>query len=116
MKHANNIREKVDRADNAGATAKKAAEKKRNAANPENRNDRIVIGEGAAHAGLGGGRMVGPLERMAPFEGSKNDQDSRIGSDEVAGSKKSGKQKNSWIKGSSESKRMGGGHNVKGKL
>ena len=116
MKHANNIREKVSRTDNAGATAKKAAEEKRNTTHPDSKNDRIEIGQGTAHAGVGN-RMVAPSERMAPFDGSKDDKETDVSNEEgVSEPKKVRAKKNTWIKGSSESKKMGGSHSVKGKL
>jgi hypothetical protein len=117
MKHANNMREKVARDDNAEASAKKAAEEKRGTAHLGNKNDSIVIGKGVANAGVGGDRMVRPVERMAPCESSKEDiapENSAEGSG--AGQKKVGGNKSTWIKGSSESKKMGGSHNVKAKL
>jgi hypothetical protein len=117
MKHANNMREKVARVDNAEASAKKAAEEKRGTAILGNKNDRIVIGKGVANAGVGGDRMVRPVERMAPFESSEENvspEDATEGSG--AGQKKVGGNKSTWIKGSSESKKMGGSQNVKAKL
>ena len=51
--HANNMREKVDRTDNAEAIAKKAAEAKRRITNLDGRNDRIEVGKGVANAGVG---------------------------------------------------------------
>jgi hypothetical protein len=113
MKHANNMREKVTRTDNAEASAKKAAEEKRVTAHLDNRNDRIEIGKGVANAGVGGNRMVGPVERTAPFEGTKG-SDEPESTEEAATGKKS--HKSTWIKGSSESKKMGGSQNVKAKL
>ena len=107
MKHANNMREKVDRADNAGATAKKAAEKKRSSSRLEHENDRIEIGKGMANAGVGI-RAVGSMPHL---DSSKHAEEL------VAGPKKAGAdEKKTWIKGSSESKKMGGSHSVKGKL
>jgi hypothetical protein len=117
MKHSNNMREKVSRTDNAGAVAKKAAEEKRVTSRSENKNDRIEIGNGVAHAGVGGSHTVGPIERMAPFESTKESKEEGKAEEEVENApKKSGTSKSSWIKGSSESKKLGGSHSVKGKL
>ena len=115
MKHANNMREKVTRTDNAEASAKKAAEEKRGTAHLDNRNDRIEIGKGVANAGVGGNRMVGPAERMAPFEGTRGSDEPESPAEETATGKKAS-HKSTWIKGSSESKKLGGSQNVKAKL
>ncbi len=115
MKHANNMREKITRTDNAEASAKKAAEEKRVTAHLDNRNDRIEIGKGVANAGVGGNRMVGPAERMAPFEGAKGSDEPESAVEETATGKKAS-HKSTWIKGSSESKKLGGSQNVKAKL
>ena len=115
MKHANNMREKITRTDNAEASAKKAAEEKRVTAHLDNRNDRIEIGKEVAHAGVGGNRTVGPAERMAPFEGTKL-SDEPVGATEETASSKKASRKSTWIKGSSESKKLGGSQNVKAKL
>lgn len=69
-----------------------------------------------AHAGVGN-RMVTPSERMAPFVGSKDDKKTGVTIGEgVSEPKKARPKRNTWIKGSSESKKMGGSHSVKGKL
>jgi hypothetical protein len=115
MKHSNNMREKITPKDNAGAIAKKAAEEKRVTARLDNNSDRIEIGTSAAHAGMGGNQKVGPGERMTPFGGSKDAEKEGSDIEDEIGQKKA-RSKTSWIKGSSESKRMGGSHNVKGKL
>jgi hypothetical protein len=115
MKHSNNMREKITPKDNAGAVAKKAAEEKRVTARLDNSSDRIEIGTGAAHAGMGGNQKVGPVERMAPSSAPKNAEKEGAVEEEETGPKKA-RSKSSWIKGSSESKKMGGSHNVKGKL
>lgn len=114
MKHSNNMRDKITPKDNAGAVAKKAAEEKRVTARLDSNHDRIEIGTGAARAGMGGERAVGPGERMAPYSGPKDAEQGRA--EEAETGPKKARSKTSWIKGSSESKRMGGEHNVKGKL
>ncbi len=107
MKHANNIREKICRADNAGLTAKKAAEEKRSSSRLEHKNDRIEIGKGTVNAGVG----VRAMGNMPYLESSKHTEE------EVAIPKKTGAdEKKTWIKGSSESKKIGSRHCVKGKL
>jgi hypothetical protein len=116
MKHANNMREKVTRTDNAEASAKKAAEEKRVTAHLDNRNDRIEIGKGVANAGVGGNRMVGPADRMAPFEGTKGGDEAESAEETATGKKAGTSHKSTWIKGSSESKKLGGSQNVKAKL
>ncbi len=115
MKHSNNMRERVTRMDNAEAAAKRAAEVKRGAANMDNNPDRIEIGTGASHPGAGVNSMVGPAERLAPYD-SKKAIDQGEGAIEGTSGQKKDRKKSSWIKGSSESKRIGGDHNIKGKL
>ena len=112
------MREKVTRTDNAEASAKKAAEEKRVTAHLDDKDDRIGIGKGVANAGVGGNRMIGPAERMAPYDCRKASDESENAAEETTdGTKKAGaSHKNTWIKGSSESKKMGGSHNVKAKL
>jgi hypothetical protein len=116
MKHANNMREKVTRMDNAEATAKKAAEEKRGTANLDDNKGRIEIGKGGASPGTGRIGMVGPTERMAPYDGAKAINGPEEVAEVTGSQKKEGRNKSTWIKGSSESKKMGGSHNVKGKL
>lgn len=79
-------------------------------------SDRIEIGTGSAHAGMGGNQKMGPAERMTPFSASKvAEKEGNAPEEDETGLKKA-RSKTSWIKGSSESKKMGGSHNVKGKL
>jgi hypothetical protein len=105
--HANNMREKVDRTDNAEAIAKKAAEEKRKTFSVDDRKDRIEVGKGVANAGVGM-RMTGSA---APVE-------IPIEAEAVVGTSKRAalNEKRTWVGGSSEGKKMGGSHNVKGKL
>jgi hypothetical protein len=104
--HANNMREKVDRTDNAGAIAKKAAEEKRKTAHLDERNDRIEVGKGVANAGVGM-RAVGNTPHF---------DKPMVAEEEVAPKKADANDRRTWIGGSSESKKMGGSHSVKGKL
>jgi hypothetical protein len=117
MKHSNNMREKVTRLDNAEATAKKAAEGRKGVAHMDPDKGRIEIGKGVANAGVGSGRMIGPLERLAPFEEPKSrNEQVGVSGGATAVQKKAGGNKSTWIKGSSESKKIVGNHTVKGKL
>ncbi|HEY3420653.1 MAG TPA: hypothetical protein VGK23_08890 [Methanomassiliicoccales archaeon] len=114
MKHSNNMREKPTRKDNAEATAKKAAVEKRGSAHLGSDNDRIEIGKGEANSGVGVNRMIGPSERMAPFEDANPVVSSKDTTVETEHKKE--RNRSTWIKGSSESKKMSKDHNVKGKL
>jgi hypothetical protein len=105
--HANNMREKVDRTDNAEAIAKKAAEEKRRTVHLDGRNDRIEVGKGVANAGVGMRAVGNTPHAENPLPG-----------EEVAipAKKTDANDRRTWIGGSSESKKMGGSHSVKGKL
>ncbi len=94
----------MDRADNAEAVAKKAAERKR--MRPDNRSDRIEIGTGTANVGIGAGRAIGP-ELSPPVK--------HIEADKGQSEKKGTSEKTTWIKGSTDSKKMGN-RNVKSQL
>ena len=106
MKHANNMREKVDRTDNAEAIAKKAAEEKRKITHLDGRNDRIEVGKGVANAGLG----------MRAGGNTQRSENPLVADSTVATKKADTNDRRTWIGGSSESKKMGGSHSVKGKL
>ena len=105
--HANNMREKVDRTDNAEAIAKKAAEAKRRTTNLDGRIDRIEVGKGVANAGVG----------MRAVGNTPHGENPLVAEEAVVAPKKADvNDKRTWIGGSSESKKMGGSHSVKGKL
>jgi hypothetical protein len=108
MKHANNMREKVDRADNAEAIAKKAAVEKRGLSHPDQKSGRIEVGKGVANVGVGMRAVGYNAHAEIPPEAAA----------EVATAPKKAvaNDKRTWIGGSSESKKMGGSHSVKGKL
>ena len=105
--HANNMREKVDRTDNAEKVAKKAAEEKRKTLNLDGKSDKIEVGKGVANAGVGM-RVTGSAAQV----------DMPPEAEAVVGTSKRAalNEKRTWIGGSSEGKKMGGSHNVKGKL
>jgi hypothetical protein len=100
------MREKVDRTDNAEAIAKKAADEKRKTFHVDERNDRIEVGKGVAHAGVGM-RAVGNAPHV---------ENPTVAEEAVAPKKADANDKRTWIGGSSESRKKGGSHSVKGKL
>jgi hypothetical protein len=105
--HANNMREKVDRTDNAEKVAKKAAEQKRKAQGLDAGKDKIEVGQGVANVGMGMRATGNTAQTSVSPE-----------AEPAAGTSKRAalNEKRTWIGGSSEGKKMGGSHNVKGKL
>ena len=104
MRHKNNMRDKVGTREDGPVVGTKKVTVEKGMVHLDKKKDTIEIGKGMENAGVGAKRAMDEMESMPS-------------SDEAAGTKSTGSNvKSSWIKGSSESKKMGGSQNVKAKL
>lgn len=105
VRHKNNMRDKVDTRENSPVLGvKKGTGEEKSVVHLDKRKDTIEIGKGMENAGVGAKRAMDEMESMPSSE-------------EAVGTKSTGSNvKSSWIKGSSESKKLGGSQNVKAKL
>jgi hypothetical protein len=115
MKHKNNMREKPSiKAELPVTHEKKVTGEGTSIPNLDKKKDRIEIGSGTEHAGLGARMQASEADGVAHMNISK--KSTGRGVEETSVGAKSVGEKKAWLKGSYESKKIIGNKNVKGKL